>query len=236
MSATLKETAYQTIREKLIAGHFPPGSRLSDDSIAREIGISRSPVREAINQFVSEGLVEYRPRCGTYVRQLTLKEVDDLWGVRIAMECFAVVEAVDRLSEESLQILKELNGELLDCVRECRKCPGQLADDDLKQRFLQTDSMFHLEILKAAGNDRVLKIVEDCRLIMFIFGATHSSLRVTADMMLQSQRDHDLIIKAIENLDHDNAREWVGNHIRTTRARVMAQLEQHSPGPKNNIA
>ena len=227
MSATLKETAYQTIREKLIAGHFPPGSRLSDDLIAREIGISRSPVREAINQFVSEGLVEYRPRCGTYVRQLSFKELEDLWGVRAAMETYAVVEAVDRLSETSLQLMKELNADLLETVRECRKRPGQLADEELKQQFLQTDSLFHLEILKSAGNERVLKIVEDCRLLMFIFGATHSAVRVTADMMLQSQREHELIIKAIENLDHDNAREWVGNHIRKTRARVMAQLEQN---------
>ncbi|QDU82033.1 putative HTH-type transcriptional regulator YdfH [Polystyrenella longa] len=228
MSATLKETAYQTIREKLISGHFPPGSRLSDDSIAREIGISRSPVREAINQFVSEGLVEYRPRCGTYVRKPTLKELDDLWGVRVAMESFAVVEAVDRLTEASLQLMKEFNSELLVVVRDCRRLPNQLANEELKQRFLQTDSCFHLEILNSAGNDRVLKIVQECRLMMFIFGATHSAVRVTADMMLQSQREHDLIIKAIENLDHNNAREWVGTHIRTTRARVMAQLEQVS--------
>ncbi|MEZ6044704.1 MAG: FCD domain-containing protein [Planctomycetaceae bacterium] len=146
--------------------------------------------------------------------------------MRSAMECYAVVEAVDRLQEDGLARMRQLNNDLLDAVRECRKRPGQIADGDLKQHFLQIDSRFHQEILESAGNERILKIVEDCRLMMFIFGVTHSALRVNADMMLQSQREHELIIKAIENLDHDNAREWVSNHIRTTRARVMAQLEQ----------
>jgi len=225
MSSTIKQEAYQTIREKLISGEYPPGSRLSDDSIAREIGVSRSPVREAINQFVSEGLVEYRPRCGTYVKTLGADELDDLWGVRIALESFAACEAADFASSDDIEGLTSLNGEILELARSCRNLPGQIANNDLKGEFLALDSEFHLQILRAAGNQHLLKTVQDCRMMTYIFGSKHATAYATADILLKSQRDHELIIKAIQNSDRDNAREWTANHIRAARARVVGERE-----------
>ena len=222
MSSTIKQAAYRTIREKLVSGEYPPGSRLSDDSIAREIGVSRSPVREAINQFVSEGLVEYRPRCGTYVKSLSQRELDDLWGVRIALESFAAVDAIDSATRDDVESLVALNNELLEVARACRELPNQIASDNLKGEFLRIDSEFHLQMLRAAGNQHLLKIALDCRLMTYIFGSRHAVLQITADMLFQSQRDHELILKAIRNSDRDNAREWMANHIRSARSRVMA--------------
>jgi DNA-binding GntR family transcriptional regulator len=222
MSSTLKQTAYKTIRSKLISGEYPPGSRLSDDSIAREIGVSRSPVREAINQFVSEGLVEYRPRCGTYVKTLSVEELDDLWGVRIALESFAAVEAVDSATERDIEGLTSVNAEILQLARTCRGPSEPLASRELKEEFLKLDSEFHVRMLRATGNQRLLKIVEDCRLMTFIFGSAHLRLNISAEMIVQCQRDHDLIVKAIRSADRDNAREWTANHIRAARARVIA--------------
>jgi len=222
MAHTLKEAAYETIRGKLISGEYAPGSRLSDDSIAREIGISRSPVREAINQFVSEGFVEYRPRCGTYVRSLSWQEFSDLWGVRMALESHAAMEAVDCATRDDIEELDSLNGEILQLARCCRELSDHVADAALKKRFLHLDSEFHLGILAAAGNRRLMKIVQDCRLMALLFGRHHSRLRITADLLMLCHRDHALIVKAIQNSDRDNAREWTVSHIRAARDRAMA--------------
>ena len=228
MTATLKETAYQTIRDRLISGKYPPGSRISDDLIAREIGISRSPVREAINQFVSEGLVEYRPRCGTYVKVLSLEELDELWGVRLALESFAAMEAADVATSEDIEQLAELNKEIRQLGLRCRDLPGQVADEALKEEFMQLDSSFHMKILASAGNQLLLRNVQDCRMMTHVFGSHHSSIYITSSMLLESHRDHDLILKAIRNSDRDNAREWTAQHIRSARARVIAMAEQQT--------
>lgn len=224
MSLTLKETAYQTIREKLISGEYPPGSRISDDLIAREIGVSRSPVREAINQFVSEGLAEYRPRCGTYVRTLSTKELDDLWGVRIALESYAAMEAADNATEEQVRELIAVNDEILELVQTCRELPDQLADDELKKQFMALDSKFHLQLLNSAKNEHLLKTALDCRLMTHIFGTDHARLQIDASMLMKCHRDHVLIVKAIQNSDRDNAREWTVGHIRSAHERVLSAI------------
>jgi DNA-binding GntR family transcriptional regulator len=234
MSVTLKESAYHTIRKRLISGEFAPGSRLSDDSIAREIGISRSPVREAINQFVSEGLVEYRPRCGTFVKSFSKEEMSELWDVRIAMECYAASESIDQISSDELIQLAEINQEILELVKECRELPNQIADLELKSRFLQFDSAYHLTILKSTGNSRILKNVQDCRLMTSIFGPTHSALIVTSGMLLKSHQEHELIIKAISNSDRNNARDLTANHIKGARDRVLAHMDDNSVSITND--
>src|SRR5580704_7630282 len=113
MPPTLKQHAYKLIRKRLLSGSLPPGGRLSDDALAKELGISRSPVREAISQLTSEGLVEYRPRSGAYVRVPEPRELAEWYETRIALEGFAVMRAAERITEPQLSELAQLSDEML---------------------------------------------------------------------------------------------------------------------------
>ncbi len=151
MPLTLKQHAYQVILDKLMAGSLAPGVRLSDDALARELGISRSPIREAISQLSTEGLVEYRPRSGAYVKALSRREYEELYDIREALEGHAAAKAAERISGADLGELTELVAAMRAIACECRDAAPGTAGAELTERFLSNDLRFHLAILRAPG-------------------------------------------------------------------------------------
>ena len=103
---TLKQHAYEVIRTKILSGVLKPGSRLSDELLARELGISRSPVREAISQLASEGMVDYRPRTGAYVKGPDRCELEELYEIREPLERYAARKAAAGISPEGIARLE----------------------------------------------------------------------------------------------------------------------------------
>src|SRR5512146_589572 len=85
----LTTLAYRTIKDYIWEGRLDEGERLTEDFISRQLGISKSPVREALNRLESEGLIRIEPRKGAFLRSFTVKEVEDLYGVREALEAHA---------------------------------------------------------------------------------------------------------------------------------------------------
>src|SRR5579862_3290812 len=103
----LNEQAYQWVRERLLAREFGPGEKLSLQSLADELGVSRSPIHQALTRLVSEGLLTASPRRGYAVRPLTSKLMHETHDARLALELFSVEEAVGRVSTEMLARLRE---------------------------------------------------------------------------------------------------------------------------------
>ena len=208
---TLKQHAYQLIRNKLEGGDIRAGCRLSDDALAKEIGISRGPIREAISQLASEGLVEHRPRRGTFVREPSRREMEELCEVRSALESFAAAKAAMIASENQVAELKRLHQEVLATVQECRALPDQVADGGLTDRFLAGDIQFHLHILQAADNQRLFDMVEDCKILIRVFA--HMSVRHDLRLMTESAQQHASILEAICRRDSQAARDLMMSHI-----------------------
>lgn len=105
---SLKETAYKLIKEKLLNLEFAPGSRLREDHLAEKISMSRTPVREAVNQLVREGLINSVPRKGLFFIELTKEKINDLIDVRTGLESLAVMKCIDRIDEIKLAGLEGL--------------------------------------------------------------------------------------------------------------------------------
>lgn len=103
---SLLEFAYNGIREGILAGQYAPGSKLVAGIIAREFGISQTPVKEALNQLVAEGLVECLPRRGHMVHRISKNDICDMINVRIMMECFAIERAVENVQKYPDAILR----------------------------------------------------------------------------------------------------------------------------------
>jgi len=102
---TLNERVYQRLRSSLAGGKLMPSSRLDEETLGRELGVSRTPIREAIGKLTKEGFVEYRPYQGNFVRSFSAAQVDDLYTVRQALESLAVRLAVPRLSDADIRRL-----------------------------------------------------------------------------------------------------------------------------------
>src|ERR1700709_2667358 len=116
---TIRERAYQYIQSQIAAGELSSGVAISELLLAKELGSSRTPVREAIGQLVSEGLLEQTPNRGTIVVRLTREDIIDLYELREALEVYVVAKvARDQLAPEDLQRLQKLSDGILTLIEE----------------------------------------------------------------------------------------------------------------------
>jgi DNA-binding GntR family transcriptional regulator len=222
---TLKQHAYGFILERLQAGGIRPGARLSDDAIALEIGISRSPVREAIGQLASEGFLEYRPRKGAFVRSPDRREIERLYEARLALEGFVAAKAAERATDDDLAQLREITRRLRATVEACRRRPTRTADRRLLDRFLQADLEFHEKILSIVDNEEITAMVQKCQILARLFA------RVTMEhdlhLMAHTYRQHSLVLRAIRRRDSAAAARWMNYHIDKSAEAVLEQYDLH---------
>lgn len=106
------DEVYENLRDAILNRLFKPGERLQVDEIAARLGVSLTPVRHAIQQLATEGLIEIKPRSGTFVATLSLDDIDATFDVRIALECMAAERAIDRVRPADIQKFEELLGSL----------------------------------------------------------------------------------------------------------------------------
>ena len=226
MPLTLKQHAYKEIFDRLMAGTVQPGGRLSDDALARELGISRSPVREAISQLSTEGLVEYRPRSGAYVKVLDRRELDELYDLREALEGHAAARAAQRIDQPALDELAQVVQGMREIALECRKTPTRMAGREMTERFLANDLQFHMAILTAAGNQRLLNTVRDLRIMTRVFGfvPVEHDLKIIAS----TYRYHATVLRALVRGDGKAAQSWMVSHIRAAREVVLAGYDRRA--------
>ena len=168
MNTSLKNRAYQHIRSKLMNGKLAPGSPLSQRKLADEIGMSFTPVRDAMTQLVNEGLLTQYPRLGTFVMELTREELEEIYDVREAMESHAVLGAAGRLSEEDLAEMEAQCRQMLSIVEQLDAAEGKWSGD-LMHQWRVADAAFHITLLRSAGNRRAVKIVNELHVMSSIF-------------------------------------------------------------------
>ncbi len=111
------EAVYRTLKEAIARGIFAEGERLQDRALALELGVSRTPVREALQRLESQGFVENRPRVGLAVTEITPQAIEDIYVIRIALEGVAARLAAQRASPTDLAMLDRINAQLADATR-----------------------------------------------------------------------------------------------------------------------
>src|SRR4051812_13412108 len=178
-SESLRAKAYQHIQRKLLAGDWAAGDVLSELAVAKELGISRTPVREAFRDFEQEGLLEQVPRFGTRVKALGRADLVELYELREALEPYAVSQAAGRLGEADAARLQTLCGEIKAIAEDLRKRQKALPDAGTMKRLMSADLAFHQLLIRAAGNRRMMKIVAESRLLARIFATPRQEHNVT---------------------------------------------------------
>ena len=220
---TLSLRAYQHIQKKLLSGEWSAGDVLSELSVAKELTISRTPVREAFRMLEQEGVLEQVPRYGTRVKALDRRDLVELFELREALEPFAVAQAAGKLNEADAHTLDTLCREMKSVAEELRKKGKTAPDAAMMKRLMSSDLAFHQVLIRAAGNRRMMKIVADSRLLARIFATPRQEHNLS--VIEETHRYHVQILDAVQTGKGELARKLMAAHIRITMKEALDHFD-----------
>lgn len=208
----LRDVVFQTLRQAILKGELKPGERLMEIHLAQKLGVSRTPVREAIRKLELDGLVLMIPRKGAVVAEITVSDMEDVLEVRMALEELAVKQACRRITQEQM---KELAG----YAEEFKK---SLQGDDLAVSA-QADVAFHEVIYQATGNKRLIQILSNLREQMYRYRMECLKDRQSHAQLLN---EHKEILQALGSRDEKAALKWISCHIARQKESIISALTQ----------
>ncbi len=212
MPPTLKQLALRCLREKIGRGELPPGARLGEIALAQELGISRTPVREAINQLASEGLVELTPHAGAFVRRPSREEIAEIYELREVLESHAAAKAAvapDRATKA--QGLDDACRRLRELRKSVKGKKAELTPEQ-RQEQIAADLDFHFTLLALAGNRRLERMIREFRILDRAM-APHSGA-VGAEVLDSALECHEAVRQAVAAGDSAAAAAAMRSHIR----------------------
>lgn len=217
--------AYHHIQTKISKRELRAGEPVSDVAISKELGISRTPAREAIRQLVSEGLLESVSGRGVVVITLDRDDIRELFEMREALEGLAARTIAARTpSAAEIRDLRSVSSALTSLIKELEATRKQVLDEKQMERFEVADLAFHTYILKLAGNKRSLKTLAGIRLLIRIFAARRGGHSLP--VLKQIHRDHSDLISAIQSGDPQAAAECVRRHIAKSQKSRLEEFDQ----------
>lgn len=220
-----RDVAYHHIQRKISTRQLRAGEPVSDVAISKELGISRTPAREAIRQLVSEGLLESVPGRGVVVITLDRDDIRELFEMREALEGLAARTVAGRapLATE-IRDLRSIASALTALTKELEASRKPVLDERQMERFEVADLAFHTYIMKLAGNKRSLKTLAGIRLLIRIFAARRGGHNAAA--LKQINRDHLDLISALQAADPQAAVECVHRHILKSQKSRLNEFDQ----------
>lgn len=226
MTATRSQLALKYIKQKMQRGELPPGSRLSDFALADEIGVSRGPIREAIQALVAEGVAEARPHVGTFVKSLTREEFRELYEFREILESFAAGRVAERRDElpDAIRLLRDTVETLRDIEAKADANGWDELPKAVSAQHQEADLTFHQTIVHAAGNRRVADAVNSSALHVRLFGSLPAP--IVLFRMRSATYWHGKTLEAIESGDGAAAAAAMAEHVRAGLAYRLEQFDE----------
>ena len=219
------EIAYEVLRQKLLNREFAPGARVRYGPLGDEIGMSATPVREAVGRLVSEGLIELAPQLGAVVKQPTITDTTELYEMREAIEPFAAAKASQFIAARQLKSLQATIDTMQKLYRSV--LTGKKQALDVATRFDKSDLKFHQTILNAVNNQRMLTVVGDFHLLTEIIGAARHSY--STEVLEMTIDDHAQILKGLSKRDAEWTRKAMTVHIQNSRQLTLSRLQNECP-------
>jgi DNA-binding GntR family transcriptional regulator len=210
------------IRARIMSGDIPIGAQLRQAELASDYGVSRTPVREALRQLQSGGLIEVVPNRGAVVRVPVPWEVREAYEVRAELEALAAARAVSRISRGDLDTLRLANQQMFD-----RPLTGSEAGDDAALESRRENDTFHTTIAQVAANNRLARSIEE---INDTFPRNVSAQLLVHDARHREENflEHQRIIEALESGDADRARAEMRAHVLAAGEHLARWYEQRS--------
>ncbi len=223
MASALKAKAYEHIRSKVLAGRWPAGTYLSMKEVAKQIGMSYTPVREAVVQLESEGIVEAVERVGIRPKQITRQEMEQLFDVRLLVESGAAEFAAQRRSEKDVNEIHEVITASRNLLNKMKQDVSDTVDVGTIHRFMvgsdveqwnEHNANFHKIVVRASGNPKLTQMIANLHLLStFLPGRAMLPGRDDLKQMELDLTFHTNIGTAVIEQDPQAASHWAREHI-----------------------
>jgi DNA-binding GntR family transcriptional regulator len=226
-TTSIRQRAYQEIQKRIATGVLAAGSAISELDLARELGSSRTPIREALSQLVAEGLLEQNESGSISVIQLTRENIIDTYELREALEIYAVgkvarlglLRPADRSQLQGLvEVIQELHDELEHTGRPA-------LDEEQTNRVLAADLSFHALLIGLSQNVRINKVVNDTRLLLRIFSIRRESH--DASDLARIHNEHNELLEFIARGDEAATCRLLSAHIQGSQRERLEEYDQH---------
>ncbi len=212
----LREIVFESLREAIISGVLKPGERMMEIQLADEMGVSRTPVREAIRKLELEGFVVMIPRKGAYVAGISLKDIADVFEIRAALEGLAAGLAAERITEEELEEMERM------MVRK-----AEIIENNDLESIVEVDTAFHDILFKASRNERLVQILSNLREQIQRFRTT--SLAVPGRMK-EALEEHRKIVEVLSERNVVLAQSLATEHIENAENVMLEALRNNQAG------
>ncbi len=207
----LREVVCETLRDAIRKGVLKPGERLMEIQLAEELGVSRTPVREAIRKLELEGYVIMMPRRGTYVANLSIRDVNEVFEIRTSLDSLASGLAAERITDDELERLQRLLVTI----------GGYVEANDM-DKIVETDMEFHDLLYQASRNTRLVGIIFNLREQLTRFRTTSMSFPGRLKATLE---EHRRIVEAIAQGDVKEAQQAAEDHMEKSEQTLLASME-----------
>jgi DNA-binding GntR family transcriptional regulator len=208
----LRDVVFNTLRQAILKGELAPGERLMEIQLAERLGVSRTPIREAIRKLELEGLVLMIPRKGAEVAKISEKSLRDVLEVRRSLEELAIELACQRMTPEAVEELEKKQEEFKDAVEQGN--PMEIAE---------TDEAYHDVIYKGTGNDRLVQMINNLREQMYRYRLEYIKDEDKRQILLL---EHDNILRAVRQRKVQEAKEAMREHIDNQEITVSKNIKE----------
>lgn len=211
------DIAYETIRDGIRNGTYPPGSHLTAQALAEASGFSRTPVREAMRRLHAEALIQFIPNRGAFVATWSRQEIEQIYDLRILLETFAAREAAAHISDEQLASLRDIAAQM-----------HAITQDDAPDvdRIAELNDEFHKMVLDASGNIRLRNLLGTIVEIPLVLNTFRS---YSLGQIRRSAAQHLELTEAFAARDEDWAGAIMTAHIRSARQTLMSKTGAEFP-------
>lgn len=213
---TIRDRVYETLRDWIIAGTLYPGEILKDNEVAQELGVSRTPVREALQRLEHEGLVQTESNRWTRVTPIDLTETGNTYEVIRTLEQTAILAAGPYLTTKDFKAMDEANARIEDAARNGRAAEAS-----------EADARLHNVYVHACGNRELIRILDDLRLKLRRVEINYFKADAVA---LDSLGEHRQVIEMLRRSDYERAATAIRTHWDGARARLSRSIEPEPDG------
>ena len=208
----LRDVVFNTLRQAILKGELKPGERLMEIALAERLGVSRTPIREAMRKLEQEGLVVMIPRRGAQVANITEKDLNDVLEVRIALENVAIEKACARMTEEEMRRLWLAAKEFEHTIAE-----GNLV------KLAEADVAFHEVIYQASDNKRLIQVLNNMREQIYRYRVEYLKDENNYPTLMKEHKD---IVEGLVRKNKMQVTETMHQHVKNQAVAVKAMIRE----------
>lgn len=204
----LKDIAYEKIKTLIVHGDLAPGEFLSEGFLCEQLEMSRTPIRSALQRLEHDGILRIHPKQGIYICDISVKQINEVYEIRIALETFALRKLSKRIKKHQLEELHDILRQQYEYVK-----------SENFNLSLEYDTMFHLKIMEFIENEQMLEMFKSIRDKLKFYG--NEVLKKKANRLRQTYEEHLLILEELEKGNTEEVVKKIEEHLQNGRRTLL---------------